>query len=342
VPALAEGEALTGRAFTANGHETQPPARFTEASLVRKLEELGVGRPSTYASTLSTIQDRGYVFKKGTALVPSWTAFAVVTLLEKHFPELVDYAFTARMEDDLDEIATGAQEHVPWLRRFYFGEAANGAPKGEAGLKTMVSANLGDIDARAVNSIHIGKDPAGVDIVARVGKYGPYVQRGETTVSIPEDLAPDELTVAKASALLDAPSGDRELGVDPATGLPVMVRAGRFGAYVQLGTPTRDKSGKDKEKPKTASLFKSMTPDTLTLDQALMLLSLPRTIGVDEKDGVATARTSRRAPRAAASRARIRSSRSTSRRRSRCWRSRRIGGGARRRPARCASSGRTR
>lgn len=291
LPVLAEGEVLVGKEYTPNGHETQPPARFTEASLVRKLEELGVGRPSTYASTLSTIQDRGYVFKKGTALVPSWTAFAVVTLLERHFPELVDYAFTARMEDDLDEIANGEQEQGPYLHRFYFGGAANGAPT-DPGLKKMVSVNLGDIDARAVNSIPIGKDENGVEIVARVGKYGPYVQRGEDTVSIPEDLAPDELTVQRALALLTAPSGDREVGTDPETGLPVYVRAGRFGAYVQLG-----EAGKDKEKPKTASLFKSMTPPTVTLEQALRLLSLPRTVGVDPKDEVAiTAQNGRYGP----------------------------------------------
>jgi DNA topoisomerase-1 len=282
LPPLTEGERLSGRSFEARGHQTQPPARYTEASLVRKLEELGVGRPSTYASTISTIQDRGYVFKKGTALVPSWTAFAVVTLLEQHFPELVDYAFTARMEDDLDAIANGEEEYAPWLRRFYFGEAANGAPqRATGGLKNMVAEHLGEIDARAVNSIAIGKDPAGVDIVVRVGRYGPYLQRGEDTVRIPEDLAPDELTVEKALSLLAAPSGDRWLGTDPATGLPVRVRAGRFGAYVQLGEAPA--SG---EKPKTASLFKSMTPASVTLDQALRLLALPRVVGVDPESQV--------------------------------------------------------
>ncbi|WP_236604111.1 type I DNA topoisomerase [Sandaracinus amylolyticus] len=295
LPELVEGESLVARELKANGHETQPPARYTEASLVRRLEELGVGRPSTYASTLSTIQDRGYVFKKGTALYPSWTAFAVVSLLEKHFPELVDYAFTARMEDDLDEIANGAQNAVPWLRRFYFGEAANEGPNGaggDNGLKTMVSENLGEIDARAVNSIPIGVDPNGVEIVARVGRYGPYLQRGEDTVSIPEELAPDELTVEKSLALLTAPSGDREVGKDPETGLSVFVKAGRFGTYVQLGEAT-----KDGEKPKTASLFSSMKADTLTLEQALKLLSLPRTVGNDPADGVAiTAQNGRYGP----------------------------------------------
>jgi DNA topoisomerase-1 len=294
LPPLSEGDRLEGRRFAVRGHQTQPPARYTEASLVRKLEELGVGRPSTYASILSTIQERGYVFKKGTALVPSWTAFAVVSLLEKYFPALVDYAFTARMEDDLDAIAQGEEQYAPWLRRFYFGEAANGAPSQrdgkrdvsvgevhlEKGLKTMVSEHLGDIDARAISSIPIGKDQNGVEIVVRVGRYGPYLQRGEDTVQIPEDLAPDELTVEKALALLSAPSGDRVVGHDPATGQPVLVRTGRFGAYVQLGEATA--SG---EKPKTASLFKSMKPETLTLEEALRLLSLPRTVGVDS-DGV--------------------------------------------------------
>ncbi len=286
LPVLAEGETLDTLDLSVAGHQTQPAARFTEASLIRRLEELGVGRPSTYASTISTVQDRGYVFKKGTALIPTWTAFAVVTLLEKHFPELVDYAFTARMEDDLDEIAKGAESAVPWLRRFYFGNvtepSANEDPNGsDLGLKSMVARNLGEIDARAVNSIPVGKDEKGVEIVARVGRFGPYIQRGEDTISIPEDLAPDELTVARAVALLEAPSGDRALGTDPETELPVMVRAGRFGTYVQLG-----EANAGGEKPKTASLFKSMTPQSITLDQALKLLSLPRVVGKDPADGV--------------------------------------------------------
>jgi DNA topoisomerase-1 len=281
LPVLAVGESLLGRRFDAQGHQTQPPARFTEASLVRRLEELGVGRPSTYASTMSTIQDRGYVVKKGTALAPSWTAFAVVSLLEKHFPELVDYAFTARMENDLDAIATGEEHAVPWLHKFYFGGPTEGSAPDTQGLKSMVSSNLGDIDARAVNSIAIGKDPDGVDVIARVGRYGPYVQRGEDTASIPEDLAPDELTVPKALELLSAPSGARALGVDPASQLPVLVRGGRFGAYVQLG-----EAEGSAEKPKTASLFRSMSPATMTLEQALSLLTLPRTVGVDPADAV--------------------------------------------------------
>jgi DNA topoisomerase-1 len=233
-----------------------------------------VGRPSTYASIIATVQDRGYVWKKGTALVPSFTAFAVVTLLERHFPELVDYAFTARMEDDLDEIAGGSEEMVPWLTRFYFGH------NGDAGLKSLVSEHLDEIDARDVNSIFLGPDPEGVDVVARVGRYGPYLQRGEDTARIPEDLAPDELTVERAQELLEAPSGDRTLGTDPETGLPVIARAGRFGPYVQLGDPAEGG-----ERPRTASLLSTMDLGTVALDDALRLLSLPRVVGVDPADG---------------------------------------------------------
>ncbi len=284
LPPLSERDPLAARSFRADRHETQPPARYTEASLVRRLEELGVGRPSTYASTIGTIQDRGYVIRKGNAMVPSFTAFAVVSLLEKHFPRLVDYAFTAKMEDDLDAIASGTAESIPWLRRFYFGQpAANDSPL-ELGLRALVNTNLGEIDARAVNSIPIGKDPEGVDIVARVGRYGPYLSRGEDTVSIPEDMAPDELTVEKSLAMLAQPSGDREIGVDEATGLKVFARAGRFGAYVQLGEAAAGGKG---EKPKTASLFASMSHGTITLEEAQKLLSLPRTIGADPADDVA-------------------------------------------------------
>ncbi|HEY5886258.1 MAG TPA: type I DNA topoisomerase, partial [Acidimicrobiales bacterium] len=281
LPDMAEGDRVAVRSIEAKGHETQPPARFTEASLVRRLEELGVGRPSTYASIIGTIQDRGYVWKKGSALVPSFTAFAVITLLETHFPDLVDYAFTARMEDELDEIASGTAEQIPWLSRFYFGEGGKDGPG--IGLQDMVSNNLGDIDARAVNTIPIGADGDGVEIVARPGRYGPYLQRGEDTASIPEDLPPDELTPAKAVELLEAPSDDRVVGQDPTTGLSVLARNGRFGPYVQLGDL---ESGEVEGKPKTASLFQTMTVNTLTLDEALQLLSLPRTVGVDPADGV--------------------------------------------------------
>jgi DNA topoisomerase-1 len=283
LPPLAEGDALEVLGLEPQGHETQPPPRYTEASLVKRLEELGVGRPSTYASIISTIQDRGYVWKKGSALVPSFTAFAVVTLLEQNFSDLVDYAFTARMEDDLDEIAGGSAEAVPWLSRFYFG---NGQP----GLKQMVNDRLAEIDARAVNSIPIGSDPEGNAIVARVGRYGPYLQLGELvdgadekpkTAGIPDDLPPDELTVERAIELLDAPSGDRELGTDPETGLTVFAKAGRFGPYVQLGELV---DGAD-EKPKTSSLFATMDVASLTLDEALQLLRLPRVVAVDPEDG---------------------------------------------------------
>ncbi len=291
LPPLKEGDALQGKAFTPQSHETQPPARFTEASLVRRLEELGVGRPSTYASIISTIQDRGYVWRKGSALVPSFRAFAVVTLLEQHFGHLVDYAFTAKMEDDLDAIAKGSEQSLPWLRRFYFGagepenDNAQSAPERDnaedLGLQAMVSERLGEIDARAINTIPLGKDDDGREVAVRVGRYGPYLQREEDTARIPDDIPPDELNMERATELLNAPSGDRELGTEPETGLPVLLKAGRFGAYVQLGPVDPDK----KEKPKTASLLKSMSPDTLSLEDALKLLTLPRDVGPDPSDG---------------------------------------------------------
>ena len=271
LPPLVERDPLGLERIEAKGHDTKPPVRFTEASLVRQLEELGVGRPSTYASIITTIQDRGYVWKKASALVPSFTAFAKVTLLERHFPNLVDYAFTARMESDLDMIARGEEASAPWLGRFYFG---NGTP----GLHSMVTDRLADIDAREINSISIGSDPEGEEIIARAGRFGPYLQRGEDKAPIPDQLAPDELTVEKALELLSAPNGDRELGPDPDTGLPVSVRTGRFGPYVQLGE--QEETGK----PKRASLFKSMDPEKVTLEVALQLLSLPRVVGTDPTD----------------------------------------------------------
>jgi DNA topoisomerase-1 len=274
LPHLAESDPLEAVEISAEGKATKPPARYTEASLVKRLEELGIGRPSTYASIISTIQDRGYVFKKGTALVPTYTAFATVTLLEQHFEELVDYAFTARMEDDLDRIANGDEEAVPWLNSFYFG---NGHP----GLKALVSSNLEEIDAREINSIQIGTVD-NVPVEARVGRYGPYLQRGDDRASIPEDLAPDELTLERAIELLDAPSGDRVLGEDPETSLPVIARSGRFGPYVQLGEPEEG----SKTKPKTASLFAAMELDTITLEQALRLLTQPRVVGTHPDDDV--------------------------------------------------------
>ena len=296
LPPLRRGEAVVCEGLEAEEHATKPPARYTEASLVRRLEELGVGRPSTYASIIQTIQDRGYVWRKGTALVPSFTAFAVVGLLERHFPNLVDYGFTASMEDDLDEIASGTEEHIPWLERFYFGESRHLfhdgseepgerrteprhvlAVDGRRGLKDAVLAHLEEIDAREVNSIPIGADENGEEIVVRVGRYGPYLQRGEDRAPVPEELAPDELTVGKALELLERPSGDRVLGTDPESGLPVIARAGRFGPYVQLGEP----SAESKDRPRTASLLSSMSLETIGLEEALRLLQLPRLVGRD-------------------------------------------------------------
>ncbi len=263
----ADGDRVEVLDLEAKGHETKPPARFTEASLVRRLEELGVGRPSTYASILSTIQDRGYVWKKGSALIPTWTAFATVSLLESHFPTLVDYEFTARMEDELDRIAAGDEESVPWLSRFYFGDE---------GLRQTVESSYDAIDARKVNSIEVGVTDDGTPVSVRVGRYGPFLQRGEDRSSLPEDLAPDELTLERAVELLDAPSGDKILGTDPDSGLTVLARAGRYGPYVQLGDAEEVEG-----KPKTVSLFKGMELDELGLDSALRLLSLPRVVGTD-------------------------------------------------------------
>src|SRR5207248_2348572 len=252
---LSEGDAVEPRSLEAQGHETSPPARYTEATLVRTLEELGIGRPSTYASILGTILDRGYVFKRGTALVPAFLAFSVVGLLEQHFGRLVDYGFTARMEDDLDRIAAGDEHRVQWLRRFYFGD------DGDQGLHELVS-DLGAIDAREINSIELGDG-----IVLRVGRYGPYLERDGRRANVPDDMVPDELTLEKAEELLAQPSGDRELGVDPETGRPVVARSGRYGPYV-----TEVLEEDTKEKPRTASLFKSMSLETVTLDEALKLL----------------------------------------------------------------------
>jgi DNA topoisomerase-1 len=287
LPALAVGDVVEGSAFEPGSHTTQPPARYTEASLVKAMEELGVGRPSTYASVIATILDRGYVWKKGTALVPSFTAFAVVGLLERYFADLVDYGFTASMEDDLDEIAAGREEALPWLTRFYFGSNVPGATNGhdsarggdeveDIGLKASVATHLSGIDAREVNSIPLGDGSDGEPIVARVGRYGPYLQHGEDRASIPDEMAPDELTIERAEEILAAPSNDRVLGTHPESGLDVQVKAGRFGPYVQVGEVTE---GGDK--PRTASLFSSMEPSTLTLEQALQLLLIPRVIGTD-------------------------------------------------------------
>ena len=272
LPPLEEGDQLAVERLEPTGHETRPPARYTEASLVQKLEELGVGRPSTYASIMTTIQDRGYVFKKGSAMVPTFTAFGVVSLLEKHFPNLIDYEFTAAMESDLDRIADGEEDSVPWLSAFYFGDD---------GLKEKVAKRLDEIDPRLVNSIPLGEDESGDEVVARVGRYGPYVERGDERGSIPDDLPPDEVTVAKAIELIEEQNkGDKIFGTDPDTGLTVYGKTGRFGPYVQLG----EQEEGSKEKPKRASLFQGMEMDELGLDDALKLLSLPRTIGTDEND----------------------------------------------------------
>ncbi|HLH47186.1 MAG TPA: type I DNA topoisomerase [Acidimicrobiales bacterium] len=290
LPALAAGDRLDVRSLEPEGHATSPPARYTEASLVKALEELGVGRPSTYATILETIQSRGYAWKKGTALVPSWTSFAVISLLEQHFGTLVDYGFTAAMEEELDEIARGDEESVPWLTRFYFGTVEPGLAAGgdgtapglgaQGGLKRLVHDQLGAIDAREINSITIGRSPDGEDIVLRVGRYGPYIQQGDRRASVPEDLAPDELTPEKAEELLSIGSSERVVGDDPETGLPIFVRAGRYGPYVQVG----DADSVD-GKPRTASLLSGMDPSSVTVDDALKVLSLPRTVGVDPATG---------------------------------------------------------
>ncbi|HEX6194265.1 MAG TPA: type I DNA topoisomerase [Jiangellaceae bacterium] len=267
LPALEEGQALTAAGIQADGHTTKPPARYTEATLVRELEEREIGRPSTYASIIRTILDRGYAFKKGTALVPSWLAFAVVRLLEQHFTWLVDYEFTARMEDRLDEIAAGRAERHEELRRFWSGD------DDLEGLKHLVD-NLGEIDARAIASF-----PLEDGVVARVGRYGPYVEDADgNRGSIPEDLPPDELTAARAKELLAAGNGDRELGVDPETGRTIVAKAGRYGPFV---TEVLEDDAPKGTKPRTASLFKSMAVETVTLDEALRLLTLPRTVGTD-------------------------------------------------------------
>ncbi|MEU0055123.1 type I DNA topoisomerase [Streptomyces sp. NPDC006334] len=306
LPQVGEGDALSAEEITVDGHATKPPARYTEASLVKELEEREIGRPSTYASIIGTILDRGYVFKKGTALVPSFLSFAVVNLLEKHFGRLVDYDFTAKMEDDLDRIARGEARAVPWLKRFYFGEgtvegvaadAGNGDGDHLGGLKELVT-DLGAIDAREVSSF-----PVGNDIVLRVGRYGPYIERGERDsenhqrADVPEDLAPDELSVELAEELLAKPSGDFELGADPQTGHQIIAKDGRYGPYVTEvlpeGTP---KTGKNAVKPRTASLFKTMSLDTVTLEDALKLMSLPRVVGTDAEGQEITAQNGRYGP----------------------------------------------
>jgi DNA topoisomerase I len=272
LPALHERDALSATGLEPEGHSTSPPARFTEASLVKALEERGIGRPSTYAAIMGTILDRGYVRKQGQALIPEFLAFSVVQLLEQHFARLVDYEFTARMEDDLDEIASGEEARSAWLQRFYFGE------NGNDGLKSQIEGRLDEIDAREVNTVGLPR----TDIVVRVGKYGPYLERGEERQTLPPDIAPDELTPERAEELLAQAGNEHELGVDPETGHAIALRAGRYGPYV---TELLDGD----EKPRTASLFKSMSPESVTLEDALRLLTLPRTLGESESEEVVAA-----------------------------------------------------
>ncbi|MPY67364.1 type I DNA topoisomerase [Deinococcus sp. SDU3-2] len=272
LPPLKESERVTAESVKAEDHETQPPARYTEASLVQALEGAGIGRPSTYASILGTIQDRGYAVKKGQALVPTWTAFATSALLEGHFGNLVDYDFTARMEEALDDIAGGRAQRVPYLRRFYLGEGGEGMA-----LRPLIDSKMGEIDARGIATIHVPR-LAGSGIEVRVGRYGAYMQRGEEKVNLPDDLLPDDLTLEKAEDLFSRPTGDRVLGEDPATGHPVVARAGRYGPYVTLG---------DETPPiRSASLFPGDDPATVTLERALRLLSLPRLVGVAEGEEI--------------------------------------------------------
>ena len=294
LPQLTRGQLLTALNLNADGHSTNPPPRYTEASLIKALEDLGIGRPSTYSSIIKTIQDRGYVHKKGSALVPSWVAFAVTGLLEQHFGRLVDYGFTAAMEDQLDEIASGQQQRTNWLNSFYFGGpyGVEGSVARAGGLKKLVGVNLEGIDAREVNSIKLFDDEDGRPIYVRVGKNGPYLERmvaldtGESSpqrANLSDAITPDELTLDLAEKLFATPQEGRSLGLDPETGHEVVAKDGRYGPYVtELLPESPDDSAKAKKpKPRTASLLRSMDLETVTLDDALRLLSLPRVVGVD-------------------------------------------------------------
>jgi DNA topoisomerase-1 len=286
LPAMSVGQSIKVSEYNCEGHDTKPPARYTEPTLVKKLEELGIGRPSTFASIIQTVQDRGYVYKRGRALVPTFLAFSVTGLLETHFTKLVDYDFTASMEEDLDKIAAGEAGRVDWLRDFYYGV------DGQPGLNEL-SLDLGGIDARATNTMNLSET-----IEIRVGRYGAYLQENipdqdRKLANIPESLAPDELTLELAIELLAAPSGERDLGIDPITGFELIAKSGRFGPYItevfppepvvldDKGEPKKKRKKKDAPKPKTASLLSTMTLDTITIDDALKLLSLPRILGTN-------------------------------------------------------------
>lgn len=295
LPAMSVGEKIEVSEYSCEGHETKPPARYTEPTLVKKLEELGIGRPSTFASIMQTIQDRGYVAKRGRALVPTFLAFSVTGLLEQHFTKLIDYEFTASMEEDLDKIANGDEERVTWLTKFFYGS------EGNPGLADL-SADLGAINAQAINTMKMGED-----IEIRVGRFGAYLQQGlgddRKFANIPEQMAPDELTLPIAIELLAKPSGERKLGVDPQTGLEVIAKSGRFGAYITEVFPEeiveegakKKRKKKDAPKPKTASLLSTMSLDTVDLSGALRLLSLPRSLG-SYQDEVITVQNGRYGP----------------------------------------------
>ncbi|KUI06142.1 type I DNA topoisomerase [Mycobacterium sp. IS-3022] len=307
LPSLQQGQRVDAKDLTADGHNTSPPARYTEASLIKALEDLGIGRPSTYSSIIKTIQDRGYVVKRGSALVPSWVAFAVIGLLEQHFSRLVDYGFTAAMEDELDEIAAGHERRTNWLNNFYFGgeHGVEDSIARAGGLKKLVGVNLEEIDAREVNSIRLFDDAQGRPIYVRVGKNGAYLERmvtgddGEQTpqrANLKDELTPDELTLELAEKLFATPQEGRSLGVDPQTGHEIVAKDGRYGPYVtevlpeppddgEAGAPAKKGKKPTGPKPRTGSLLRSMDLETVTLDDALRLLSLPRVVGVDPNTG---------------------------------------------------------
>ena len=289
LPPLKVGDSVGIESITANGHNTSPPARYTEPTLVKRLEEEGIGRPSTYASILGTIINRGYVWKKGQALVPSWTAFAVVRLLKDHFTTLIDFKFTAIVEEELDEIAMGTRDRDKWLHEFYFG---NGQEL--PGLKPLVEHNKDNIDAATLNAFHVGPHPISGDMIeARPGKYGPYIRCGEQTAGIPDSMAPDELTVEVALEILARPKFEEPIG--EIEGFPVYKKTGKYGPYVQWGTMDEPPTGL--EKPKMVSLFKDMTIESTTFEDAERLLSLPRTVGHDPADGeIITAQNGRYGP----------------------------------------------